>query len=74
MLTDPFENNFDLIVCRNVIIYFTIEAKAVLYKKFYDGLRNGGVLFLGGTEIIPCPADIGFTNVGGSFYYKGTGK
>ena len=74
MLTDPFENNFDLIVCRNVIIYFTIEAKAVLYKKFYDGLRNGGVLFLGGTEIIPRPSDIGFTNVGGSFYYKGTGK
>jgi chemotaxis protein methyltransferase CheR len=71
MLTDPFENNFDLIVCRNVIIYFTIEAKAILYKKFHDGLRNGGILFLGGTEIIPRPSEIGLTNKGGSFYQKG---
>ena len=71
MLTDPFENNFDLIVCRNVIIYFTMEAKAALYKKFHDGLRNGGYLFLGGTEIIPRPSEIGLSNKGGSFYQKG---
>ena len=59
LLLDPFEKNFDLIVCRNVIIYFTLEAKAELYQKFNASLRPGGILFLGGTEIIPRPSEIG---------------
>jgi chemotaxis protein methyltransferase CheR len=70
LLLDPFEKNFDLIVCRNVIIYFTLEAKAELYQKFHSSLRPGGILFLGGTEIIPRPSEIGFINMGGSYYQK----
>lgn len=70
MLLEPFESSFDLLVCRNVIIYFTMEAKAELYKKFYSSLRPGGILFLGGTEIIPRPSETGFVNLGGSFYQK----
>lgn len=70
LLLDPFEKDFDLIVCRNVIIYFTVEAKAVLYSKFHQALRPGGILFLGGTEIIPRPSEIGFANLGGSYYQK----
>jgi chemotaxis protein methyltransferase CheR len=70
MLNDRFENGFDLIVCRNVVIYFTNEAKAVLYQKFQAALRPGGVLFMGGTEIIPRPADIGLRNHGISLYLK----
>ncbi len=68
--SDRFGSGFDLIVCRNVIIYFTNEAKQKLYKKFHDALRIGGVLFLGGTEIIPSPKEIGFRNQGYSFYIK----
>ena len=70
LLTDPFEPGFDLIVCRNVIIYFTNEAKDFLFKKFNDALRPGGILFLGGTEIISRPRDHGFVNVEVSFYKK----
>jgi chemotaxis protein methyltransferase CheR len=70
MLEDRFENGFDLIVCRNVVIYFTNEAKTFLYSKFHEALRPGGVLFLGGTEIIPRPNEIGFRNYGISFYVK----
>ncbi len=70
LLNDPFEGGFDLIVCRNVIIYFTNEAKTLLYRKFHQALRPGGVLFLGGTEIMPRPADLGFRNAGISFYMK----
>lgn len=70
LLMDPFEKNLDLIVCRNVIIYFTIEAKDILYRKFHDSLRPGGILFLGGTEIIPRPSEIGYVNLGGSFYQR----
>lgn len=70
MLNDRFENNFDLIVCRNVVIYFTTEAKATLYQKFQAALRPGGVLFMGGTEIIPRPNELGLRNYGISLYLK----
>ena len=70
MLADDFETDFDLIVCRNVVIYFTEAAKAQLYQKFYQALRPGGVLFVGGTEIVPKAQDLGFRNSGISFYQK----
>jgi chemotaxis protein methyltransferase CheR len=70
MLQDTFEESFDLIVCRNVIIYFTTEAKNNLYNKFSRALRPGGILFLGGTEIIPRPQDFSFQSQGFSFYKK----
>ncbi|MDQ0883382.1 chemotaxis methyl-accepting protein methylase [Peribacillus sp. V2I11] len=43
LLADRFEQGFDLIVCRNVLIYFTEEAKHILYEKFSASLRSGGV-------------------------------
>ena len=70
LINDPFENNFDLIVCRNVIIYFTIDVKTILYKKFQEALRPDGILFLGGTEIISRPNEFGLKNMGISFYQK----
>ncbi len=70
LLADRFETSFDLIVCRNVVIYFTAEAKEALYAKFSAALRPGGVLFLGGTEIISGAAKFGLQNFGVSFYRK----
>jgi len=70
LLSDLYQNNFDLIVCRNVVIYFTAETKNQLYAKFYQALRPGGILFLGGTEIIPRPQEIGFRSYGVSMYVK----
>lgn len=70
MITDHFETDFDLIVCRNVVIYFTSTTKDVLYKKFAGSLRKGGILFIGGTEIIPHPQDFGLKSFGISFYQK----
>lgn len=70
LLTDRFQNGFDLIVCRNVVIYFTAEAKEILYEKFCTALRPGGVLFVGGTEIISGSAKYGLQNFGISFYRK----
>jgi chemotaxis protein methyltransferase CheR len=70
LITDTFENDFDLIVCRNVIIYFTTEIKTILNHKFQKALRNGGVLFVGGTEIISRPNEFGLKNMGISFYQK----
>jgi chemotaxis protein methyltransferase CheR len=73
LLAAPFEKDFDLIVCRNVVIYFTAAAKEKLYAKFYEALRPGGVLFVGGTEIISGSTKYGFQNFGISFYRKMTG-
>ncbi len=52
LLEQPFESDFDLIICRNVLIYFTDPAKDILYHKFAQALRSGGVLFVGSTEQI----------------------
>ena len=52
LLKDSFESNCDLIVCRNVLIYFTEEAKDEIFRKFYRSLKPGGCLFIGSTEQI----------------------
>lgn len=70
MLLNPFPTDYDLVVCRNVVIYFTGETKDMLYRKFYNALRPGGILFVGATEIIPRPQEIGFRSHGISFYQK----
>ncbi|MGM0828139.1 MAG: CheR family methyltransferase [Bacillota bacterium] len=70
LLSDQFEGNYDLIVCRNVLIYFTEEAKNLLYKKFNASLRPGGVLFVGSTEQIFNPSQYGFETEDTFFYKK----
>jgi chemotaxis protein methyltransferase CheR len=67
---DPFDEGFDLIVCRNVVIYFTAEVKDKLYRRFSAALRPGGVLFVGGTEIIFRPDQIGLAAIEHSFYKR----
>ncbi len=46
----PFKNNFDIIFCRNVMIYFNPEVQEKLIKKFYHILTPGGLLFIGHSE------------------------
>lgn len=70
LLDDEFEGDLDMIVCRNVVIYFTDKGKLKIYQKFFDALRPGGVLFVGGTEFISQAAQIGFQNFGLSVYRK----
>ncbi len=69
-LANPFAKDFHLICCRNVTIYFTDEAKTNLNKKFCQSLLNNGVLFIGATEFIPNPPDLGFKKIGTCFYQK----
>jgi chemotaxis protein methyltransferase CheR len=70
LLADKFEENYDLIVCRNVLIYFTEEAKNQLYKKFNNALKSGGVLFVGSTEQIFHPDQFNFETEDTFFYRK----
>lgn len=55
LLQDKYPDNCDLIICRNVMIYFTEEAKSIMYSKFRDSLTNWGILFVGSTEQIILP-------------------
>lgn len=52
LLKDPYPTNVDLIVCRNVLIYFTEEAKNSIYTRFSEALNRDGILFVGSTEQI----------------------
>jgi chemotaxis protein methyltransferase CheR len=70
LLRDSYERPFDLICCRNVVIYFTEAAKVELYKRFCESLRPGGVLFLGATESIPNVRAVGLTPSGLTFYVR----
>ena len=70
LLKDPFENNFDLILCRNVVIYFTEEAKDQLYANFFRALKPGGILFVGATEAILNFRKLGYTSFQPFFYQK----
>ncbi|MEK4385419.1 protein-glutamate O-methyltransferase CheR [Solibacillus sp. FSL W7-1464] len=69
LLRDPYESNLDLIVCRNVMIYFTEEAKDQIYANFSKALRPGGILFVGSTEQIFNPAKYDF-EVEDTFFYR----
>ncbi|MCG7406453.1 protein-glutamate O-methyltransferase CheR [Paenibacillus sp. ACRRX] len=70
LLSDTFDGGYDLIICRNVMIYFTEEAKHELYHKFSKALRPGGVLFVGSTEQIFNPAQYEFETMETFFYRK----
>lgn len=70
LLADPYEQNFDLIVCRNVLIYFTDEAKDEIFRKFSKSLKKGGCLFIGGTEQIFQPSLYGLESSDTFFYRK----
>jgi chemotaxis protein methyltransferase CheR len=70
LLQDPFPQPVELILCRNVVIYFTEEAKAELYEKFYKSLNPGGYLMVGGTEPLLYYRNYGFDNPLSFFYRK----
>ena len=70
LLKDSFETGFDLILCRNVVIYFTEEAKDQLYANFFKALKPGGILFVGATEAILNFRKLGYTSYQPFFYQK----
>jgi chemotaxis protein methyltransferase CheR len=70
LLEDNFPGHFDLILCRNVMIYFTEAAKEKLYFKFFNSLSERGIFFVGSTEQIIMPQKYGFTGIRNFFYQK----
>ncbi|AYD40727.1 protein-glutamate O-methyltransferase CheR [Clostridium fermenticellae] len=69
LILDNYDKNFDLIVCRNVVIYFNQDIKDLIYKKFSQSLKKDGLLFVGATESIYNYRDYGFEKAS-TFIYK----
>jgi chemotaxis protein methyltransferase CheR len=50
---------YDLVLCRNTVIYFNEEVRDALHARLADALRPGGVLLIGSTERVTRPQDLG---------------
>uniref|UniRef100_UPI0040566A70 CheR family methyltransferase n=1 Tax=Acetatifactor sp. TaxID=1872090 RepID=UPI0040566A70 len=70
LLKDAYPTDYHMIVCRNVLIYFTEEAKDEVFRKFCKSLTSGGILFIGSTEQIMNYKDVGFDRKSSFFYVK----
>lgn len=70
LLKDPYPSDYNLIVCRNVLIYFTEEAKDDVFRKFNKSLAKGGLLFIGSTEQIINYKEMGYERQSSFFYIK----
>ena len=73
LLENNYPSGCHMIVCRNVLIYFTEEAKDEVFRKFYSSLAPGGVLFIGSTEQIINHREMGYERKN-SFYYERPAK
>lgn len=72
LLEDRYFSGMHLILCRNVVIYFTDEAKDEVYLKFHNSLVDNGILFIGSTEQILRARELGFKTMR-TFFYQKTG-
>lgn len=70
LILGNYEKDFDLIVCRNVVIYFNNDVKNEIYKKFSESLKTGGLLFVGATESIYNYKEFGFEKASTFIYRK----
>lgn len=73
LLKDSFGSAYDLILCRNVVIYFTTTTQNELYRRFYQALAPGGVLFIGATESMFQYRELGFIKIAPWFYRRPEG-
>lgn len=70
LLADPFPAGFDVILCRNVLIYFEEGVRREVVSRLVGSLAAGGLLFIGATETILFAREAGLSLVGPSLYRK----
>lgn len=70
LILDSYEKGFQVIVCRNVTIYFKDEIKNAIYQKLSQSLVSGGILFIGATETIYRPEVYQLKKIGSFLYEK----
>jgi chemotaxis protein methyltransferase CheR len=65
----PLKGGFDVVFCRNVMIYFDQASRASLVRNFYRYVKPGGYFFIGHSETIP-RSDCPFEYVSPAIYRK----
>lgn len=66
----PFSGPFDVIFCRNVAIYFDKPTQQRLWARLHQMLKDGGYLYIGHSERVTGPAEVGLKGIGTTFYRK----
>ncbi len=73
-LMEPLRSlgKFDIIFCRNVAIYFSLEKRKLLFDKIADNLADDGFLVIGSTESLVgiCPRFVPKRHLRTIFYQK----
>ncbi|ADU52181.1 MCP methyltransferase, CheR-type [Thermaerobacter marianensis DSM 12885] len=70
LVRDPYPAGWDLILCRNVVIYFTEPVKRRVWMNLAASLRPGGILFIGGSESLYGVPGTGLRYVAPCFYVR----
>lgn len=70
LLRDQSDRLYDLVICRNLVIYFTSEVKRRVFQQLACTLKPGGILFIGSTETIPDFQHFGLRYLMPSFYQR----
>lgn len=78
LIKEPFPalvmSDWDIIFCRNVIIYFSVESAKRVVNNFYESLSEDGYLFVGYAEMLqPICDKVLPVEFGGAFVYKKMG-
>ena len=68
----PMKGPFDIIFCRNVVIYFSKDTQRILFNRYADILVEEGHLFIGHSETLFKVSD-SFTLLGSTIYKKKPG-
>lgn len=66
----PFGGKFDVIICRNVAIYFDLPTQSTLWRRFGEALTEAGVLYIGHSEGIDPDNSHRFQIAGRSVFRK----
>lgn len=57
----PKTSSYDLILCRNTVIYFSEPIRDELHSRLAEALRPGGYLVIGSTERVSTPSALGLS-------------
>jgi chemotaxis protein methyltransferase CheR len=66
----PPASSYELIMCRNTVIYFADQIRDELHARLARALRPGGVLVIGGTERISDAPSLGLATIHPFIYRK----
>jgi chemotaxis protein methyltransferase CheR len=66
----PAPSSYELVMCRNTVIYFADLIRDDLHARFAHALRPGGILVIGGTERVTDAASLGLAPIHPFIYRK----